>query len=483
MSGKHSNTKLKRRRFFLVLILVFAVLMGVVSIAMDKLPALAETLSQKSGEMASNDKHADKPGIDKENDPYNGQQEPVDPAAEGNTAAEIEPGESDAAAEEPAAAEPVEPQLTTLRIRCAGDVMAHDSQLKAAKTSDGYSFDSWFEYVKPYLEDADVTLINVETTFPGSEYHGYPSFRSPDQLAETVAGLGTDVAIYANNHMLDSGKSGFERSVGLMRDLGLEVCGGYLEGEEKTWTIVETADGVKLGVVAYCYENFEQNGHRCLNGCYIPSSLEPTINSFRYYNEGDMAEIKATIDACRADGADIVMAFMHWGEEYFIDPMKSQQDLAQTVVDCGVDFVIGSHPHVPEGITWLTNKEGKEVPVYYSLGNFVSNQRTETMGSTQNKVHTEEGLIANVELTYNHETGEVTFNDISAIPCWVEKYTKSGSSVPNYWIIPLVEGYENNPELNASGHLSRAAQALANISKIIGEDHVWKGTDSRKEKE
>lgn len=473
MSSKHSKKKVKINfgRLALSLVLVFAVVFAVITLVKDTFPALAKSageLMAKDGRSGEN-KKTEMPA-----DPTAGMDEPLpldDPAGS------EEPGEP-VQTEEPES--PAEPQITKLRIRCAGDVMAHDSQLKSAKTSDGYSFYSWFEYVKPLLEDADVTMVNVETTFPGSDYHGYPTFRSPDQLCDAIADFHPEIAIFANNHMLDSNQSGFERSVNLMRDKGMNVAGGYLPGEEKTWTIIETTDGIKLGVVAYVYENFEQNGRRCLNGCYIPSALESTINSFRYYNDGDMAEIKATVEACRADGADIVMAFMHWGEEYYIDPMKSQMDLAQTVVDTGVDFVVGSHPHVPEKIVWLTNKEGKEIPVYYSLGNFISNQRTETMGDTKNKVHTEEGLIANIELSYNHATGEVTFDDISAIPCWVEKYTKSGASNPGYWIIPLIDGYKDNPELKASGHMSRADQALSNIKTIVGEDYIWDGTDSGK---
>ena len=476
MSGKHNKKKIKINfgRMALSLVLVFAVVFAVITLVKDMFPALAknsgEILSQE-GRSGENKKDS---AQTETKDPADGLDEPL-PAED---PAETEEPESSEETEEPEA--PREPQITKLRIRCAGDVMAHDSQLKGAKTADGYSFDSWFDYVRPLLEDADVTMVNVETTFPGSDFHGYPTFRSPDELCKAIAGFDPEIAIFANNHMLDSNQSGFERSVKLMREHGMNVAGGYLPGEEKTWTIIETTDGIKLGVVAYVYENFEQNGRRCLNGCYIPTDLEPTLNSFRYYNEGDMAEIKATVDACRADGADIVMAFMHWGEEYFVDPIKSQQDLAQTVVDTGVDFVVGSHPHVPEKIVWLTNKEGKQVPVFYSLGNFISNQRTETMGDTKNKVHTEEGLIANIELSYDHSSGEISFDDISAIPCWVEKYTKSGTANPNYWIIPLIDGYKDNPELKASGHMSRADQALANVTKIVGEDFIWDGSDSRK---
>ena len=233
MSGKHSSKrKLKMGRFVLSLVLIFAVVFGVATIIKDKLPALAKSIEDLAKEEGRVGEQVPQSGSDSNTASTAGipelptvGNEPPEPIDEPEIPVEPE--------------KPAEPQLTTLRIRCAGDVMAHDSQLKAAKTSDGYTFDSWFEYVKPYLEDADVTMINVETTFPGSNYHGYPTFRSPDELAQTIASLGTDIAIYANNHMLDSNQSGFERSVGLMRDLGMEVCGGYLQGEEKTWTIVE----------------------------------------------------------------------------------------------------------------------------------------------------------------------------------------------------------------------------------------------------
>ncbi len=452
------KTQSNTGRVLLSIVMICSLIFALVIFVKDKVPALGRILSGNvHAEDVSVNGDTNDTGAPSEAQPPDISPEPAGPPSD-------EPQPPD---------EPEGPKLTRIRIRCAGDVMCHNSQLKAAKRDDGYSFDSWFDYVRDLLADADVTMMNIETTFPGSNYYGYPSFRSPDELCEAIAACGTDIGVIANNHMLDSGVSGFLRSIDIIRANGMLVAGGYPPGEE-TYTIMETVDGVKLGVVAYVYENFEQNGRRCLNGCYIPYEVEDTVNSFRYYNEGDMQEIRDTVAACREAGADIVMAFMHWGEEYFIEPMKSQQDLAQIVVDAGVDFVVGSHPHVPERIVWLTNTQGVEVPVYYSLGNFVSNQRTETLGSTMNKVHTEEGLIANIEICYNHDTGEIVFEDVSAIPCWVEKYTKAGTSDPNYWIIPLIEGYQNNPELLESGHLSRAEQALKNITAIIGEDYIWK---------
>ncbi|MBQ3921079.1 MAG: CapA family protein [Firmicutes bacterium] len=368
------------------------------------------------------------------------------------------------------------PPSATITIRCAGDIMCHKPQFEGAYDSatKTYSFMTNYDYVRDFLAAADLTMANIECTFKGDgNYRGYPTFNTPDEVLDAVKSFGTDVCFFANNHMLDTGLSGLERTVQIIRDRGMAVAGAWLTGDDPC-VVVDTEAGIRVGVVAYTYETQLVNGRRTLNGGYIPNDALDQMNSFRYGNEEDLARIKADIEACRDAGAHVVLAYMHWGEEYQTSPTKSEAAMAQAVADAGADVIVASHPHVCQKIDMLTSSVGKVVPCYYSIGNFISNQRVETLGGNQYK-YTEEGLIANIVLTYNFGTGEISFDEISALPTWVEKYTRKGTAKPNYWIIPLIGDFENNPDIAASGHAAKARQALEDLKGIIGEAYIYKG--------
>ncbi|MDD3349836.1 MAG: CapA family protein, partial [Eubacteriales bacterium] len=105
-----------------------------------------------------------------------------------------------------AAIEKVTPP-TSLSIVCVGDVMVHRPQIASQYDSQSgtYDYNNNFRYIKRYIEEADLALCNVETTFAGGTPSGYPSFNAPDALAPALAATGFDIAITANNHMFDKG--------------------------------------------------------------------------------------------------------------------------------------------------------------------------------------------------------------------------------------------------------------------------------------
>ena len=128
----------------------------------------------------------------------------------------------------------------------------------------------------------------------------------------------------------------------------------------------------------------------------------------------------------------------------------------------GVDIIYASHPHVLQTVEMITNENtGKEVPVFYSMGNFISNQRLETL----NNRFTEQGMIARVNLKYSVSTGEIVDMKMDAMRTWVNKYRKASKDV--YAIIPLDENFENNESLITSGNLNRAIQASQDVAEVL----------------
>ena len=143
-----------------------------------------------------------------------------------------------------------------ISILCVGDVMAHSTNITAALSAGGgnsYSFTDNYEYVRSYIEDADLALCNVETTFRGGQPHGYPTFNAPDELAYALADVGFDVGITSNNHMMDTGFDGMQRTLEVLRNQGMTTVGSRYAGED-TWSLIEK-NGLKIGLVAYTYES------------------------------------------------------------------------------------------------------------------------------------------------------------------------------------------------------------------------------------
>lgn len=362
--------------------------------------------------------------------------------------------------------EPEPPKVTELSLLCVGDIMVHSPQLDAAYDSatGEYDYSENYQYVKPYVQAADLALCNVETTFGGTPYTGYPAFSSPDSMAADIKEAGFDVAITANNHMTDRGYDGVIRTQEILKENGFSVIGSVMTQDEPRY-IIEDVKGVKVGIVAYTYETGSGSGSVSINGCYISDETAGVINSFNFNTlDEDCQRIKGDIDAAKAAGAEIIVVYYHWGEEYQREPNSWQEKLAQRTADMGADVIFASHPHVPQMMEYIAVTDSdKKVPVFYSLGNFVSNQRAEIMNDTR----TEEELMGIVDIIYKEDTG-ITAIEMDAIPLWVDKYYDGSDLI--YTVIPLDENMEENASLQASGHLSNAQRALEEINEILGRD-------------
>lgn len=375
---------------------------------------------------------------------------------------------------------------TELSIVCVGDIMSHEPQIRAQYDSrdDTYDYNNNFQYVKPYIEDADLALCNVETTFAGKPYTGFPTFSSPDALADALKTAGFDVGITANNHMADKGLEGILKTQKVLKKKGLAVTGSVLEEEDPRF-VIQDVKGVKVGIVAFTYETGSGQGAVSINGSVISDEISSRINSFHFNTmQEDKEKIKAAMDGARAAGAEVLIVYYHWGEEYQMAANMHQKELAQATADMGADMIFASHPHVLQEAEYLTPNpsgetvskgeapkksaekpaSGKRVPIFYSMGNFISNQRTETLG----KPATEQGIIARVDLTYSEDDG-VKEAALSGMPTWVDRYYSGGKTV--YEIVPLDDQLKENQALAASGHLSRARQAREDANETLGFDH------------
>lgn len=323
-------------------------------------------------------------------------------------------------------------KTSTLLISAVGDIMVHMPQIRAAELpGGGYDFKGVFEEVKPYIEKADIALANFETTIgtPNRGYSGYPRFSAPHQVLKALHFAGFDVLITANNHCLDWLEFGVENTLNKMDEYGIMHTGTARTVEESQRLLIIEKNDIKVGVLAYTYGT---------NGREAHVSAEKLSYMVNYFSDFD--KVRQDIKRMEEAGTDVIIVFMHWGNEYERVPNDEQRDLAQRLVDAGADIVFGSHPHViqPVEIKEVAREGGamKKAFVAYSLGNFISNQRER---------YTDSGVIMNVEIVKDHGENAVSIANIDYIPTWVYKYYRGGKA--RYRILP-VEKY-----LNGTGEL------------------------------
>ena len=169
---------------------------------------------------------------------------------------------------------------------------------------------------------------------------------------------GFNVITHATNHSWDKGRDIAIEDIEFWKSQDdVLLTGMYDSQEDYDNIVIGEYKGVKVA-----YLNYTQN----LNGFTLPSDSKYMVKLL------DMELIKADIAKAR-EQADIVIVFPHWGEEYQTAPSAYQKAWAQQIANAGADLIIGTHPHVIQSLEILTTADGKEVPCFYSLGNFVSN--------------------------------------------------------------------------------------------------------------
>ncbi|MBQ9137468.1 MAG: CapA family protein [Alistipes sp.] len=276
--------------------------------------------------------------------------------------------------------------LQRLKIIFAGDVMAHSPQVSKAKRGSGYDFKPCFRYIKPIFEAADLAIVNLETTLSDTApYSGYPAFRAPAELAEALADAGVDVAVTANNHALDAGAKGVASTIEILARNGIQSTGTFRDSTDYTNRnpLIINRNGIRLALLSYTYGT---------NG--IPTPKGTLVNLL------DTLQMKADIARCK--DADCTIAFLHWGAEYSMRTSREQRTVADVLHRDGCQVVIGSHPHVVQGA-----EVTKRAVTLYSLGNFISNQRT--AGS-------DGGIIAQLEVVKDGDDCQFW---VDIVPVWV----------------------------------------------------------------
>ena len=299
------------------------------------------------------------------------------------------------------------PSTDTLKICILGDMMMHSGQIENARTSTSeYDFSTYFLYLEDKIKDADIAIANMEYTLAGKPYTGYPTFSAPEAYATYLAGLGIDVFLSANNHIFDKGTAGANRTIDKFRRLGVQITGIAQDQQmyEQVFPLILECKGTSIALVNVTY------GTNIGDGKEWPKVVKIS-------EKDNISDILTKADTC-----DFTLVLPHWGNEYQLRHSANQEKDALWLIEHGADAIIGAHPHVVQDIQKIN-----DVPVFYSLGNAVSN-----MSAT----NTQMGMMVTLRIVRYHN-GSIKFLEPEYDLLWC---SRPGGYNSRYTVLP-VEGF------------------------------------------
>lgn len=300
----------------------------------------------------------------------------------------------------------------SVRISLTGDLLAYKSLLLRSRSGNVFDFSDVFSRAASLFQDSDYVVGNLETPLAGEKERFTQmdmSFNTPDQFVFDANRIGFDMFTTANNHCLDRGKLGLERTLAVLDSAGIDHTGTFSSINDSRFFVKEVK-GIRFAFISYTYDtNPNVNGFEIgednrylvnltkspgppykrkwfksllLNFFYMfPSSLqkkihplypdhpypdcvgEEEISSPR--NESWIRDMKQTIADARKV-SDVVIFCLHSGGQFNSTLGEYTNYLIKTIKDCNVSALIVNHPHCVLGSEW--NKDNSFTA--YSLGNF-----------------------------------------------------------------------------------------------------------------
>lgn len=383
------------------------------------------------------------------------------------------------------------PEIKISIISC-GDIMYHGPQLRSALNEETgeYNFMENFKYIKDIVSKADYAVANLETTLAGSDngykYSGHPAFNSPDAVLDSIKDAGFDMLLLSNNHIYDTRRVGMERTLMKTMEYGFDTLG--LKGEGVQSYYVKDINGVKIGFLNYGYESadYRKDDGKYINGIFAKNEDARLIDTFNYSMKDEFYnEVEERVAQLKLDGADLIILYIHWGNEYQLKENSHQREIARKMCELGVDVIFGSHPHVIQPSEIITDENtGKRTICFYSLGNFISNQNRVTLTgpSVPLSEYTENGVLVWLDIT-KLPSGETFVSKIELVPTWVHRFFKEGRT--RYEVVPLPMAYEKPESFGleqstfGSDHAKVSYErTVAALSEAVEAYNEWIGSSS-----
>lgn len=357
----------------------------------------------------------------------------------------------------------------SMTLAYCGDIVAHSGLNSEAQTDSGYDYTTLMGGAAGYVNAADYAVCTLETTFPQTtDYTGYPMFKSPKGLAASLKDLGFDMISTASNHCMDSYQAGLNATLDVLDEYGLDHVGTYRSQEERdanNGIVVKEINGISVAFLAFTYgtNGIPMTGFEYAANIFFNDYLT-SLNDINY----DM--LAEDMAAARALNTDLIIVFMHWGNEYYTEPVAYQYELADYMFEQGADVILGGHAHVPEPmeIRTVTDIDGNEKTGYicYCLGNFVS---------CQNDRYTNLTAVVNLSFEKDLDTGDTYLKNVGYAPMFMvdlEDYGvyNAGWRYKLWDIHAAINAYESGNDLGVinSALYDALRQGLEDVHSIFG---------------
>ncbi len=338
-----------------------------------------------------------------------------------------------------------------LTIAAVGDLLFHKQLEQQALTPTGNYRDFW-KPLASVLANADLTYANFEGAAadgvtsgldlvkdPGKEWNNRVysspvltlSYNYHPSVIDDLISSGFDVVSTANNHAMDRGIVGIDRTVLNMQRRGLAFSGTRpQQADSQPFSIVTRVKGLNIAWLACTFD---------LNG--FKDTQHQVLNCFRQRDEV-LAEIRRL--SASPEIAAVILT-PHWGQEGSTNPERRQRQLAKDAIEAGATAIVGTHPHVVGPWEKITTADGKEGLVVYSTGNFISNQRkpeqrigelalielTREPGAPKLRITAAGYITTFVDITTVHRVGEASRDQVSKVlPSGNRVFTTDLPSLP-----------------------------------------------------
>ena len=268
--------------------------------------------------------------------------------------------------------------------------MLEDAYNEETKT---YNFTPMFGNIKGFIQRSDITLGTMETNFVNGNYSGYGKRNSPKEFAQAVKESGINLVSISHNHSLDYGKEGIEGTKELLTKTGFDVVGDSINEEGRIK--IKTVKNVKIAFLAYTYGVEDQDNK--------------SSEDLGYINIFNKEQVKKDLEQAK-EQSDFIFVIMHWGEENSNTVNDEQKEMANYLIENGANVILGNHAATVQPMEIKKNKDGENVFVAYSLGNYIS-----SIDNEKSKVE----LVLNIELRKKGDTGEVVLSKVDYTPIYV----------------------------------------------------------------
>ncbi len=278
-----------------------------------------------------------------------------------------------------------------IKMSAVGDILCSNEMLEDAynESTKTYDFSHMFNNVSGFINEADIVMGTMETGIIEGEYN---EKNAPMEFARAVKNSGVNLVTISHNHSLDNGVNGLKETRENLEKIGFDVVGDKIE--DANAVCIKEVKGTKIAFLTYT--------------CFMDEDAEKEeLNCVNMYSE---EQVKSDIEYAKENEAEYICVMIHWGDAISSTVSKEQKEIADFLVENGVNLILGAHPSVVQPMEVRQNKDGENVFIAYSIGTYISTLSAE-------EARTE--LVLNIELRKSGKDGKVYLNKVDYTPIYM----------------------------------------------------------------